>query len=117
MNSTNLTTQKLDRVIVAAISGGIDGVTSTELQKKLMALLIEDKKPLILDFKAVNYISSAGMRMLLLISKCSKDLNTVVCLINVSTQVEEFLEMAGFLAFLKKFKDLETAMLRLEKSS
>lgn len=109
------TVQKLDQVSVAAVEGRVDGVTSVEIQKKLLAILQEEHKPLIIDFKNVEYLSSAGMRTLLLVSKRSKELSNIVCLINLSPQIEDVLEMTGFLSFLKTYKDLDTAIAQVTK--
>lgn len=102
--------KEVDDATVASISQRLDANTSVEVQKRLFLLLQEGKHNLILDVAAVDYLSSAGMRTLLMVSKKAKELSASLCLINVSPQMTEILEMTGFLPLLQIYDNLESAL-------
>lgn len=105
-----ITTKQIDQATVATITGKLDGVTAVEVQKKLFSLLQEGHKKLIIDVQTVDYLSSAGMRTLLLVAKRAKEVSASICLINVSPQLSEIFEITGFLPVLTIYKDLDTAL-------
>lgn len=109
-----LTETKIANGTVVAISGRLDGISSVEAQKKLITILQGEGMNLIINFQNVDYITSAGMRTLLLVAKRAKELSKFVCLINLTPQIEEILELTGFLSFLRVYKDLETALHQLQ---
>ena len=76
------------------IDGRIDSVTSSEL-KGALDDLPEDVTDLTLDFKDVPYISSAGLRVLLVTHKKLMGSGSMK-LINVSNDVMDVFEITGF---------------------
>jgi anti-anti-sigma factor len=111
-------TKQLDQATIATINGKLDGITSVEVQKQLFSLLEQRNKQLILDVNTVDYLSSAGMRALILVAKRAKEVAATICLINVSPQLSEIFEITGFLSVLTIYKDLDTALkgLRVKQS-
>ena len=81
--------------LYAELRGRIDTSTSTEAENILIPA-IEGVDDLVLDFKDVEYISSAGLRVLLLIYKQMSRQGTMK-LVNVNEVVREVLEITGFL--------------------
>ena len=80
--------------ITIALGGRLDTTTAPALDKTINND-IEGTKNLVLDFKELEYISSAGLRVLL---GAQKKMNKVgsMKLINVCEDVMEVLEMTGF---------------------
>ena len=76
------------------IVGRLDTTTAPELDKTINAD-IANVKNLVLNFKGLEYISSAGLRVLLGAQKKMQKVGTMK-LINVSDGVMEVLEMTGF---------------------
>lgn len=81
-------------VITIAPVGNIDYVTSPELEKAVNEQS-EVAQQLILDLKDVNYISSAGLRVLLDADEAMEEKGGFK-IINVSSAVMEVLVMTGF---------------------
>lgn len=75
-----------------AIEGSVDTVTAPELEAAIAALP-ETLERLILDFAAVDYVSSAGLRVLL---AADQRLSGALVLRNVNPDVREVFEMTGF---------------------
>lgn len=87
-------------VININLEGRLDTTTSPELQSELDKLLTKTKFNLILDFKDLSYVSSAGLRVLLSAQKKANDLVGNVVIRNVSNSIMEVFEMTGFSDFL-----------------
>ena len=80
-------------VLVIFLSGRVDSGNASETESAIRAEM--DKHPckrLVLDFSALDYISSAGLRVILRCKKAIRDTS----LVNVSTDVYEILDMTGF---------------------
>ncbi len=86
---------KQDSTLTVAISGNIDTVTAPELDAKLQENL-SGIKTLILDFAAVDYISSAGLRVILMTNQLMEDVEGDMTVKNVNEDVRDVFEMTGF---------------------
>ena len=90
----NINIEKTNGATLMALEGRLDTTTAPELEKA-----INDEgealKSLILDFKGVDYISSAGLRVLLTAQK-KMNVQGSMELNNVSEAVMDIFEMTGF---------------------
>ena len=86
---------KQDSTLTVAISGNIDTVTAPELDSQLQENL-SGIKDLILDFAAVDYISSAGLRVILVANQQMEDVDGNMTVKNVNEDVRDVFEMTGF---------------------
>jgi len=75
--------------------GRLDTNTAPELEKMLAENLGEDVTELVLDFENLDYISSAGLRVLLSAHKKMRKQGTMK-LVHVSEVVNEIFEVTGF---------------------
>ncbi len=87
-----------DDQLTAAISGRIDTNSAPEAEEQILNQL-DGVKKLVLDFKEVDYISSAGLRVLLLLHK-QMLAEEGLTIININETVREVLEITGFLDIL-----------------
>ena len=83
-----------DEEIVLGIVGRLDTTTAPALDKTI-GENIQDIKALILDFKGLEYISSAGLRVLLGAQKQMQKIGSMK-VINVCESVMEVFEITGF---------------------
>jgi anti-anti-sigma factor len=88
--------QEIDKRIVLRLDGRIDAITSPVLEKKMASLIEDGHKDLILDFSKVDYLSSAGMRLLLSVTKKLKAMKGRLVIFSVQEDVLEIIKMAGF---------------------
>lgn len=84
---------------VLAINGQIDSNTSADLEKKLTDLLNAGEKQIILDFKNVDYISSAGLRVIVKAIKEIKQAQGRMCLCSVKDYIMEVFDVSGLATF------------------
>jgi anti-sigma B factor antagonist len=80
--------------IVMEITGRLDTTTAPALDKTINEN-IKDITSLILDFKCLEYISSAGLRVLLSAQKKMQQVGAMK-VVNVCEEVMEVFEMTGF---------------------
>ena len=79
--------------LIIALSGHIDSGNAPQTEREIGELCAaHPHNALALDMEELEYISSAGLRVVLRLRKAEKDF----CLINVSAAVYEVLEMTGF---------------------
>ena len=79
--------------VAIALDGHITSTNAAEVEESIKSLIAgETSKELVLDADQLQYISSAGLRVLLRLMKSGKKLK----LINVSSDVYEVLEVTGF---------------------
>ena len=79
---------------VIELAGRLDTTTAPALDKTINED-IADAKNLVLDLKGLEYISSAGLRVLLSAQKKMQKIGTMK-VINVCDEVMEVFEMTGF---------------------
>lgn len=80
------------------IIGRLDAATAPQLEKELNNSLTGIKS-LILDFSQLEYIASAGLRVLLVAQKRMNKQGSMT-IKNVTEEVKEVLDMTGFINFL-----------------
>ena len=90
----NITKNTVGKELTLKLEGRLDTTTVGQLEVELNAIP-EDVKNLVFDFESLDYISSAGLRQLLIAQKKmgSKD---AMKLVNVRPEVYEVLEISGF---------------------
>ena len=88
----NLT--KEEKILNIALTGRLDTQTSPELDAKLKENMDGIEK-IVFDFANLEYISSAGLRLLLVVEKALKNKENVI-LKNVNSVVKEILSISGF---------------------
>lgn len=81
-----------------ALIGRLDTVTAPELESELSSSL-DSVENLVLDMEKLEYISSAGLRVLLTAQKTMNQKGTMK-LINVSETVMEIFDVTGFVDIL-----------------
>ena len=79
--------------------GRLDAVTAPQLEKELNASL-DGVESLTFDFAQLEYIASAGLRVLLVAQKRMNKQGKMK-IKNVSEEVKEVLDMTGFINFLQ----------------
>lgn len=84
--------------VIVSLNGRLDTTTAPQLEKELDQVLTS-AKGLVFDFSGLEYISSAGLRILLKSQKAMNKQGTMK-LKNVSDDIKEIFEITGFLDFL-----------------
>jgi len=107
----NIKETKKDKATVLVVEGRIDSGTSAELEKKLIAMIeAGGVKDIAMDFSAMEYISSAGLRVLLMAAKKAGKLGGKVVLSGLSANVKEVFDISGFSSIFNIYASQEEAV-------
>jgi anti-anti-sigma factor len=88
------------RVVVVTARGRLDGSTSQAFSARLESLLAKAEPRLVLDCAGIDFMSSAGLRVVLTVLKRVKAANGRFALCAVQPPVREVLEITGFTSML-----------------
>ena len=94
-----ISTRTSNDIHIVAIAGNLDSTTSPEAQKKLDAVVAGARK-VVLDFSELDYISSAGLRVLLGAAKQLRASGGTLRMFGLNQSVREVFEISGFSAIL-----------------
>lgn len=100
---------------IIELSGSLDGNTVNEAQEKIMPLLSANNFSLLLDLKSCSYISSAGLRLLLMAAKQLSTQGGVLLLIGLNAEIKDVMEMTGFNNYFKTFDSVAQALKAIGK--
>ena len=92
-----ITETKQQGVTVVSPTGRIDSTTSPVLDSHLQALAKAGDHRVVIDFSGVDYISSAGLRVILSLAKRVKEARGKLALAAMGDSVRQVFELAGFL--------------------
>jgi len=106
-----ITTSEYKRCDLVKVSGRIDSFTAPRLAEIMNQITELGKYKIALDLSDVDYVSSAGLRVMIDVQKTCKFLNRgEMVLIGVPKRIYETLELAGFVPLFKFFEDETTAV-------
>jgi anti-anti-sigma factor len=103
-------TRKEANATVVMISGRLDAITTPEYEKKVQELIKGGDIRIVIDFEKLEYISSAGLRGLLVTAKLLKAKNGQVRVANISGAVKEVFDMSGFTSIFQIDKSVADAL-------
>ncbi len=106
----SLTREKSGDVLVVAASGQINSANAAEIERSLLQWLEEAETKWVLDMSGVEYISSAGLRVVLLVAKRLKQNGGHLVLCSLQPHVKEVFDISGFLAILDVAETRESAI-------
>lgn len=101
--------EKVDGTTVVAPLGRVDSNSAREVEDRLLPLF-DAGKPVLVDFEKLNYISSAGLRVLLLAARRSKATGVPLALSGMSKPVEEVFAISGFAKLFRIFPARDAAL-------
>ncbi|MGC8878333.1 MAG: STAS domain-containing protein [Anaerolineae bacterium] len=107
----NLITSQHKRCDLIKVSGRLDNTSAPRLGDALNTIIAAGRFNIVLDMSGVEYISSAGLRVLIDAQKVCKRWNRgEVVLANVPQPVREVLDMVGFTPLFRFFDDSTAAV-------
>lgn len=104
---------KKDRIHIFNLSGRLDSNTSPQLETVITKALNNGTNDIVLDFEKLEYISSAGLRVILKTTKDLKAKDGRLLLCSMQDYVREVFEIAGFDTFLPIADDMDEALKQL----
>jgi len=90
--------QERGDALILCPSGRLDGTTAPEFETVLLGRIGDGRTRLVIDFGDLDYISSAGLRILLMAAKRIKQSEGRMVLCAVKAHILEVFEISGFLS-------------------
>jgi anti-sigma B factor antagonist len=99
----DIATRTQNDVTIVAFRGSLDSKTSPQAQQALDGILADGRRKLLIDFTALDYISSAGLRVLLATAKRLSGAGGALRLFALNETVREVFDISGFSTILAVF--------------
>lgn len=108
-----ITENRREGVLVVVPVGRVDSTTAASLEQALVGAIGRGERRLVVDFAGVDYISSAGLRALLIAARRVKESKGAWVLSSLGEPVRQVFELAGFLPLFTVEPTTERAVARL----
>ncbi len=105
----NIEVKAEGNIAIAIISGEIDSKTAPQAQEELLPVTGQYNK-LIMDMSNVTFLSSAGLRTLLLLYRQTTAKNGKIVLVGLTDEIRDTMSMTGFLKFFVVSDSLEEGL-------
>ena len=102
--------EKQSGINIFKLNGRLDSNTSQGFEQKLFDAISNGSKHMIVDFRDLDYISSAGLRVILKTTKALKRDEGKIMLCDMQDYVKEVFEIAGFDTFLPIVGTMDEAL-------
>jgi len=94
---------------VLKISGSLDSNTAPEMTQSIETYLKEAPNNLVIDFSGVDYVSSAGLRVVIKTNHMQTAAGDKMILCGLKDYVQEVFEMSGLSKILDIRNDIEAS--------
>lgn len=106
-----VTTKQFKRSDLVTATGRIDSQTAPQLAEVFDAITEADRFKIVFDMSGVEFLSSAGLRVLINVQKTCKRWNRgELVLANVPQRIQETLDLAGFVPLFQFSDDVLEAV-------
>ncbi len=105
--------QHTGKLTIVEIKGRLDSNTAKAFAERLTSLINAGHARLVVDFKHIEYITSAGFRALLVADEAAKRINGTVALCSLSADVRRLFEMGAFTDVFRIYASREEAVAKL----
>jgi anti-anti-sigma factor len=100
MNELEITEEQLQSTLVLHVAGAVDSTTAPKLQEALLHATDACAGAVELDLGKVSFMSSAGLRALLMAAKALQKRGERLSLANVPPPILNVLNLTGFATFI-----------------
>ena len=109
-----ISTERDGSVLTIRAQGRIDGSNAADFLASVEGVIDRNDTGVILDFGDLNYISSAGLRIILLIAKDLRQRSVKFAVCSLSRSVEQIFMISGFDQIIDLHSDSAAAVAALQ---
>jgi len=102
--------ERQDKVSILSLAGRIDSSNAKTFEESLMSRLNALARPVLLDLSALQYISSAGLRVVLMAAKQQQARSCKFALCSPSPEILEVFEVSGFNRIIEIHREKAAAL-------
>ena len=99
-----------DSVLVLNPLGRIDGTNAKAFEEALLGRIDAGDTQILMNFEGINYISSAGLRVLLMAAKRTSQSSGQLALCSVQDHIQEVFRFSGFAEIIPIHEDRPKAL-------
>jgi anti-sigma B factor antagonist len=108
-----ISSKKVGDVTVVQLAGELTAQSAGQTQEKVLQLVQSDAKT-ILDMSQVPFMSSAGLRMLLVLYRTISGRGGKIVLVGLSEDLRNTMSLTGFLDLFHYYPTLEAGLAELQ---
>ncbi len=105
-----IVSKEKEGVLIVLLSGSLETTTSAEAESFLLGKIDDGARKILIDLADMDYISSAGLRVLLITAKKLSSEGGALHLCHLNEDVQEVFDMSGFTFLLKVFESFDAAI-------
>ena len=102
--------EKVNDVAIVEIKGRLDVTTASDLEQVFTKLLSENQNKVLVECRELEYISSAGLRVLLNAAKQYNKVSGQILLAGLSQNVKQVFEISGFTSIFPIYATRDEAL-------
>ena len=96
--------------VVWALSGKLDATTAKTFEDKILGVINSGTQRLVVDLSQLEYVSSSGLRVLLLAAKRLQGTGGKIVLCSMKDHVRQVFDLAGFSSILSIYGSRDEAI-------
>ena|ERR1700731_2530093 len=103
----------MGKVLVVTLRGKLNSTNAPNVEQEILERLDQGTRHMIIDLDKVDYMSSAGLRVMLVAEKRLRTAAGQLVVCGIGAAVREVLDISGFLSILKTAENRQSALLDL----
>jgi anti-anti-sigma factor len=100
--------EKNTRII--SLEGKMDAISAPEFEDKMGEWIEQGETSFVINLGEVNYMSSAGLRSILIVAKRLKEQDGKLIFVNLREEVQKIFRISGFSSMIPTYESLEAAL-------
>ena len=100
--------EKNTRII--SLEGKMDAISAPEFEDKMGEWIKQGETGFIIHLGGLNYMSSAGLRSILIVARKLKEQDGKLIFVNLREEVQKIFRISGFSSMIPTYESLETAL-------
>jgi len=95
---------------IVALKGRMDAVSAPDFEEKMGEWSDQGETSFIINLGEVDYMSSAGLRSILIVAKNLKQQDGKLIFVNLREEVSKIFRISGFSSMIPTYESVETAL-------
>ena len=111
----DLSEEKSGEILTIALKGRLDATTHGSVEKRILELIGSGERNLVLDVGQLEYISSIGLRVLMVAAKRLKSVKGEMVICGAGESIRQVFEISGFVKIFRMSETREEAIMELSE--
>lgn len=95
---------------IISLEGKMDAISAPEFEDQMGEWLEQGETSFIINLGEVSYMSSAGLRSILIVAKKLKEQDGKLIFVNLREEVQKIFRISGFSSMIPTYESLEAAL-------